>query len=280
MKIFDMHVHAHASNTAVEPEKLLSQLEKAGVWGCAVISNRPTEMSIQRGTDFDARLNEVLSLTKGYEDRLVPILWVHPFEENVHKKIEIAADAGIAAFKVMCSNYYVGENKSMDMLEKIAAVGKPVIFHTGILWDDGPSANYCRPANWEALLELKGIKFSLAHCAWPWTDECIAVYGKFRNAMTRWGKDVEMFIDITPGTPEIYREELIKKLFGVGYDLPNNMMFGTDCSAENYNIQHAKNWLAIDNALFDKLEVPEKIREKIYYKNFMRFLGRESGQVE
>ena len=76
MKIFDMHVHAHASNTAVEPEKLLSQLEKAGVWGCAVISNRPTEMSIQRGTDFDARLNEVLSLTKGYEDRLVPILWV------------------------------------------------------------------------------------------------------------------------------------------------------------------------------------------------------------
>ena len=116
MKIFDMHVHA--KNTAAEPERLLSQLEKAGVWGCSVISNRPKEMSPDVGSDFDVRLNEILNWTKGYEDRLVPILWVHPFEEDILKKIETASEAGVAAFKVICNNFFVGENKSMDMLEK------------------------------------------------------------------------------------------------------------------------------------------------------------------
>ena len=277
MKIFDMHVHA--KNTEAEPKRLLSQLEKAGVWGCSVISNRPKEMSPEVGSDFDVRLNEILGWTRGYEDRLVPILWVHPFEEDILKKIETATKAGVAAFKVICNNFYVGDNKSMDMLEKIASTGKPVMFHSGILWDGAPSSAYNRPANWEALLELKGIKFSLAHCSWPWIDECIAVYGKFLNALST-GKDVEMFIDLTPGTPEIYREELFKKLFGVGYDVPNNVMYGTDCRTDNYRFEWTKKWLAIDSALFDKLEIPEKMREKIFYKNFMRFLGRDGGKVE
>ena len=71
MKIYDMHVHA--KNTVPEPERLLSQLEEAGIYGCSVISNRPIEMG-NAGTDFETRLNEILGWTRGYEDRLIPVL--------------------------------------------------------------------------------------------------------------------------------------------------------------------------------------------------------------
>ena len=276
MKIFDMHVHAKA--TTPEPERLLSELAQAGVWGCSVISNRPKEMSPDTGTDFTDRLNELTGWTNGYEDRLVPILWIHPDEEDIISKVRTASDSGVAAFKMICNNFYVGENKCMDVLEEISRLEKPVIFHSGILWDGAPSSAYNRPANWEALLELENLRFSLAHCSWPWIDECIAVYGKFLNALSR-GKTVEMFVDLTPGTPEIYREELFRKLFTVGYDVPNNVMYGTDCRTDKYRFDWTRKWLEIDTALFDKFGIPEKMRQKIFYGNYMRFLGRDTAPV-
>jgi len=277
MEIFDMHVHAQ--NTPPAPERLLARLAEAGVYGCSVISNRPPEMTPETGSDFEARLSEVMEWTRGNEDRLIPILWIHPDETDIGDKIQRASEAGVAAFKVICNNFYVGENKSMDMLEKIEKTGKPVMFHSGILWDGAPSSPYNRPANWEALLDLKELKFSLAHCSWPWIDECIAVYGKFLNALSK-GKKVEMFVDLTPGTPEIYREELFKKLFTVGYDVPNNIMYGTDCRTNNYRVDWTKKWLEIDTALFDKFNIPSKMRQKIFRDNFMRFLGRNTSPVK
>ena len=276
MKIFDMHVHA--ANTPPEQERLLSQLEAAGVYGCSVYSTRPREFNKQTGVDFDTRLSEVLAWSCGHEERIIPVLWVHPDEENILEKEKTAVDSGVAAFKIICNNFYVGENKSMDLLEKIGELDRPVIFHSGILWDGAPSSLYNRPANWEALLELKSLRFSLAHCSWPWIDECIAVYGKFLNALSH-GKNVEIFLDLTPGTPEMYREELFRKLFYIGYDVPNNIMYGTDCSVKDYNSEWTKKWLKIDNELFDKLGIPEKLRKKIFCDNFMRFIGKSSEAV-
>lgn len=277
MEIFDMHVHA--KNTPPQPERLLSELAQAGVSGCCVFSNRPKEMTVEEGTDYKTRLNEILAWTKGYEDRLFPVLWVHPNEEGLDEKIENAVENGVMAFKVICNNFYVGETKSMDMLSKIASLKKPVFFHSGILWDGCVSSNYNRPANWEALLEIDGLKFSLGHCSWPWIDECIALYGKFLNALLN-GKTSEMFFDITPGTPEIYRDELFKKLFTVGYDVPNNIMYGTDCRTSGYNYKWTKKWLDIDLKLFDKYGIPEKMRQKIFRDNLFRFIGRTEDKVE
>ena len=77
-----------------------------------------------------------------------------------------------------------------------------------------------------------GLRFALAHVSWPWVDECLAVYGKFLNALTRRRElSVEMFIDTTPGTPRIYRQEVLTKLMTIGYDVEHNILFGTDCVA-------------------------------------------------
>ena len=275
MKIYDMHIHA--INLAPTPEALLTEMGKAGIYGGCVFSNPPKEQGMNNaafrgGTDFEERLSEALSWARGYEGRIFPVLWIHPEEENIIDKVHIAAEAGIAAFKMICSNFYVYEDKPMAVLREIAKIGKPVIFHSGILWDSKVSSKYNRPLNWEALLDIDGLRFSMGHCSWPWIDECIALYGKFLNSQNG-GKNAEMFFDITPGTPENYREELLSKLYLIGYNVGDNILFGLDSRASEYRSEWATNWLNIDGKILDKLGVSARNREKLYSDNLMRFLG-------
>lgn len=161
---------------------------------------------------------------------------------------------------------------SMALVRKIAELDKPIFFHSGILWFGGDSSKYNRPLNWECLVDIKGLRFSLGHCSWPWIDECIALYGKFLNAYAN-GMGAEMFFDTTPGTPAIYRRELLTKLYTVGYDVADNVFFGTDCSADQYNPSWAAKWMQTDGAILEELGADEEIFQKMYQDNLLRFLG-------
>ncbi len=271
MKIYDMHVHSYGEKA--NAEKMLAEMARAGVSGCCLISNRPVEDNAQLGTSFEERLDEVLSVARGHEDKIFPVLWIHPFEENIIEKVHIATDAGIVAFKMICTNYYVYDERCMAVLREIAALGKPIIFHSGILWDGEATSEYNRPLHWEKLIDIDGIRFSMGHCSWPWIDECVALYGKFLNALNE-GKNVEMFFDTTPGTPEIYRRELFTKLYQSGYDTGDNVMFGTDGTATAYRDTWTKQWLDIDGKILDELGISRTNREKYYSGNLLRFLGK------
>jgi len=272
MKIFDMHIHAN--NTKPTPELIIAGMEQAGIYGGCIFSNWPDRSDSARGTGFDERLREVLAWTKGYEDRLFPVIWIHPYEENIIENIRKAATYGICGFKIICDDFYVYEEKCIEVLREIARLDKPVFFHSGILWDGKESSKYNRPVHWEALVNIEGLRFSMGHCSWPWIDECIALYGQFLNAFTV-RKPAEMFFDITPGTPEIYREELLTKLYTVGYDVGNNIMFGTDSSADTYSPAWPGKWLNTDRKILQKLGVSKANMEKLYSHNLMRFLGKE-----
>ena len=273
MKIFDMHIHAE--NREITPEKMLSSMNKAGVYGGCVFSHMPKTGKTPQGTSFDERLNEALAWSNGHEDRIFPVLWIDPYEENIIENLHRAKDAGIAAIKIICNDFYIYEEGALAVVKEIARLGLPIIFHTGILWDGETSSNYNRPLNWEPLLHIDGLKFSLGHCSWPWIDECVALYGKFLNALTN-GKTAEMFFDITPGTPEIYRKELFTKLYALGYNVGDNVMFGTDGTADNYRDKWAKHWLDLDGKILDELGVSLENREKLYCGNLMRFLGKSN----
>ena len=169
--------------------------------------------------------------------------------------------------------------KKDKVLSEIAGTGKPVIFHTGILWDYNALSVYNKPLNWEPLSNIKGLRFSMGHCSWPWYDECIALYGKFLNNLLR-TDSAEMFFDITPGTPQIHREALLTTLYTIGYDVGDNIMFGTDCNAHSYNGDWANEWIKTDCDILDKLNVSEENREKLYYHNLLRFLGKTDVNIK
>ncbi len=273
MKIYDMHIHT--GEGPANQSYLLEQMEKCGVYGGALVSACPEEATASLlKLPYKERVKNILEWTKDSNNRLIPVLWVHPLEKNICDLIDDAAKSGIKAFKIICDTFPVYSSENMKMLEAIEKTGLPILFHTGILWSGTDTSRYNRPADWECLLNLNKIKFSMGHCSWPWHDECIAVYGKFLNSyLTR--DSSEMFFDITPGTPKIYREELLTKLFTVGYDVENNIMFGTDSLSTEYNPDWVGGWLKTDNEIFDKIGVTAEQREKIYNKNLFRFLSDE-----
>lgn len=276
---YDTHVHLNMFD--VTAEQVTEKLDQAGMAGTSIFSIRPGEQSKTRQTaDYEERITDLLRLCSGCPDRLFPILWVHPDEDGILSKVEDAVGRGVMGFKIICNNFYVYEDKSMRLLEKIAALGKPVTFHSGILWDGTVSSRFNKPLNWEHCLEIPGLKFALAHCSWPWYDETIALYGKFLNAYTsRPELSAEMFLDLTPGTPVPYRRDLLTKLMTCGYDVKHNMMFGTDNSAHNYNVAWCRQWQDIDDGIYADLNVDAETLENIYGNNLKRFLGIEKKQI-
>ena len=282
MKI-DCHMHIKDDSKYINEgifnnDAFLADLKASGMDGAAIYSANPVTNADKTAQE---RMNAALDICKG-KDTLYPFYWINPLEDDAIEQVDLAIEKGFVAFKMICRDYLPGCQKSMDVLEKIAQRGKSVLFHTGICWDGVNSANNHKPANFEALIEIPRLKFCLAHVSWPWYDECIAVYGKFNNAYsTRPDTSCEMFIDVTPGTPRVYREEVFRHLLCSDYELRYNLMFGTDSNTGKYNIDWCKEWQKRDNKLYKKFikKDVEDFKEHVYGKNFLRFIGKSDEVV-
>jgi predicted TIM-barrel fold metal-dependent hydrolase len=271
---FDGHIHIEEGKP--DPKGLTRRLAESGLDGGVLISLPPPSFPwLSRPLSFEQRLENLLEWTSGI-DVLAPFFWVDPTEDNAEKQVHQAVRRGVAGFKVICNHFYPEDPRAMMVFQLIAEQRKPILFHSGILWDGQYSSRYNRPAVFEALLEVRGLVFSLAHIGWPWVDEFIAVYGKFLNASSLTEDSaVEMYIDITPGTPPIYRREALSRLFGVDYDLEKNVIFGTDCSAVSYNVQWTRQWIARDSAIYEETGVSQETVRNVFGANLQRFLKGE-----
>ena len=270
-KIFDMHIHLWSCKG--NAEDLIERFNKAGVYGGAVFSEAPPEMKMGGGGSGEERLSQVLSFTAKFPERLFPVLWIHPDEKGALSLVKTAAERGIKGFKIICNNFFVYDKKSMELLSLIAEAGLPVCFHSGILWNPGVSGEFNRPLNWERLIEIPNLRFSMAHCSWPWYDECLALYGKFLFLSNQKDFSCEMYLDLTPGTPPSYRKDLLTKLLRSEYDVDHHMMFGTDCGAEDYRVEWAQKWIQTDNGIYDDLGIGAEPRSRIFGGNMLRFFG-------
>jgi predicted TIM-barrel fold metal-dependent hydrolase len=248
--MIDMHIHLME---AAEPDPgcLLKSMHNSGNTEGFIISPPPASFT---RTDPDAPQNK-------FANRL--------------DMLQQAQDHGIAGFKIICTQAPPEHPAVIKAAEQIAELNLPIIFHSGILWDGHNSSQYNRSAGFEALIRIPKLRFSMAYASWPWIDECLAVYGKFNQLKnTQPNVSSELFIDLTPGTPKIYREELIRKLLTIGYPLEDNILFGTDNMANNYNTTWAQDWLQTDHQLIKKYqtEKTEQLWQKYTTLNARRFL--------
>jgi predicted TIM-barrel fold metal-dependent hydrolase len=269
---YDAHVHVYPGEP--EPEKLVRSFAEAGLAGGCIFSGCPVKWEkswpnpLPPAGEMD-RVIEWASLSPA----IYPFYWIDPVRPDACELVDMAVEKGIYGFKVIRSEGRPVDEKSLPVYRRIAHHGKPVTFHSGILWDGRPSSDNFRPANWEGMLAVPGLRFALAHISWPWCDECIAVYGKLLNAILERGDKVpEMFIDITPGTPKIYRRDALVKLHTVGYDIRDHVMFGSDCRVSDYNGNWTKDWMATDGAIYAELGLDGGQIDSIYRKSLERYL--------
>ena len=251
--MYDCHIHMPCRGKDT-PEEFLIKTAEAGISGGAVISPLPPGHNRIAGADqrWEHRLETVLEFTSSIP--FLPVFWVDPTEADAPKQISRAAERGIRGFKIICVHYYPRE--ILNVLSLIAETGLPVMFHCGILYNVTPAGMYNRPLEFEVLSQVKGLRFSLAHAGWPWTDEYNAVFGEFR-----WeNNNVDAYADITPGTPAIYRREMLKKLCLGGIPgIKKRILWGTDSNTGDYGPGIIKKFLADDRRMLREVieEAPE-----------------------
>lgn len=266
--------HMHIIEGSGDRTEFTRGLRAAGVDG-GILTSRPPACFPELGKPVPTaeRLDELLLWCETAAN-LFPFHWIDPLEEGALQQVAEAVERGVTGFKVICDRYRPGDERAMRTYRAIARAGRPILFHSGILWDGKPSSVYNRPVEFEALLEVEGLKFALAHISWPWCDELIAVYGKFLDARGKHcDPSVEMFVDTTPGTPVIYRREALTKLFGAGYDVGRNVMFGTDARATSYSVDWVRQWVGRDMEVLGELGLARETIEGVFAGNLQRFVG-------
>ena len=299
MKIYDGHMHIGGS-AAPNPAQLMEKLEACGISGGCVISIDPDDP----GFTFEQRMENLFAWVKGWEDRLFPVAWLHPYEPDIFWKLENCAARGVAAFKFIPSNYSVGEELPRQVFRRIEELGFPIIFHSGILYDFQVSSKNNMPANWENFIDFQSLRFSMAHCAHPWSDECVMVYGKFRWVYEHlraavegkptiykeypWIREhihtaegtvnfsaPELYLDTTPGAHGAFRRDMLRKICSC-YPDGQRMMFGTDGYVENYPADKVRKLLAEEKKILDAAGASKQFRENMYCRGLFRFLGKQA----
>ena len=273
----DSHIHIFDMDIT-DNTHILGEFEKAGLGGGVLISYRPDALSLPFNSKTFTprqRLDHLFECAGGQKN-LFPFFWIDPMEEDAVNQVDLALSYGVLGFKVICKFHFPGDEKAMKVYRAIAKTGKPILFHSGMLSDNYTSSDYNKPLKFEALFDIEGLRFATAHMGWPWSDETIALYYKFKFAR-RENKDIELFLDLTPGTPDIYKEEVYPKMVKLNIGMTDHMMYGTDNLFHTYSHEYSKHIIKTDNEIYDKLGLPDSERDKIFGGNLLKFIYGKDG---
>lgn len=269
----DCHVHS----TGVEkPEGIVRALDEAGIEKIVLFSPHPGLLTMNTKTLSKSRFRESVkfaSKAQAYSpDRIIGFAFLDPRMEGAVREAERAiCDRELRGFKMSPAGWYPYEERFQPLFEKIQDLGVPIIFHSGVSWGFADSSRFCRPAFYEFLMFYPKIRFALAHLGWPWVDECLATAGRFLAAVGWSNMDrTQMFVDITPGTPKLWRTEALRKaIVYLGSDL---QIFGSD----NISPEDPEGYRKVvsgDLVIFkEELGLTGGVIEKIMRRNLDRFL--------
>lgn len=274
-KVIDCHVHSRGGE---EASRIVSEMDESGIDAIVLFSPYPGQVIDEYSGEYfynigmqkEAALH-VAKLQKEYPDRIIGFLWLEPRLEGAAEVLEWAlTDLELKGVKMIPYHWHPYDENLFNVYEKIEELEAPVIFHSGILFGFEDSSRFCRPVNFEVLIKFPKLRFALAHVGWPWVDECIALWGRFRHAAWKSGGRTQMFIDATPGTPLIYRREVFAKV--LGYGAHDYLLFGSDSSTRS--LKYSKSVRETDERILrDELGMPGEVVIKYLGLNAIRFLG-------
>ena len=296
--IIDCHVHLtmEGPEACKNVEDVLRAMDEAGIDRIFLFSSVPRKIEVKNKCVIykESKKKQRESIEKVAEvvakdpERLMGFAWIDPCLPDAEDEVERAiVDYKLRGIKMIPYHWYPYEERIFPVYAKIQEMKVPIIFHSGISFTGGDCSRFCRPVFYEVLLHFPKIKFALAHIGFPWVDECIATAWRFQAAATmederyfrfevnRKAKS-QMYIDITPGTPLIYRTEALRKAVNVlGED---RLIYGSDTVTILEMAKLFRNVLENDKRrLREELAVSKEAEEKIMGKNAMALLEVSSG---
>jgi predicted TIM-barrel fold metal-dependent hydrolase len=209
-------------------------------------------------------------------DRIIGFAWIDAQWPSAVQALERAVDLGIRGVKSIPNHWYPTDDCALALFARMEELGVPGIFHSGILFGFGDCSRFCRPVLYEALINTPGVKFALSHISWPWVDECLAVAGRFRAEAQHSGREMQMFIDLTPGTPRIWRADSLRK--ALVYLGDERLIYGSDVYPAD-NGEGLLRSVQRDQAIFrEELGLSPEAIERIMSQNLLSMLSGSDGK--
>jgi len=175
-----------------------------------------------------------------------------------------SVDMGLRGMKFQqaAQGFNPNEERFFPIYEKIVKLNLPVIFHTGTTavaagspGGKGITLEYCKPIPYIDNLAawFPEMRIIMAHPAWPWHDDQLAV---LRHKGNTW-------MDLSGWAPKYWPESTVHNINSLVQD---KAFFGTD-----FPMMTPERWLAE----FAELKLKDSVRPKILLTNAAKFLGIE-----
>lgn len=265
--IVDAHLHCTGRETA---DEVLRSLDEAGIdFGVLLAPFLSEGYSLDDAASLRRANAHLARLVAGRRDRLAGFAVIDPRHPEAAADLRHAIETlGLWGVKMVPTGWYPYDDLVQPVFAVASELRLPMLFHSGI-FIDGRSGRFCRPSFFEILRDHPGVRVTLAHLGWPWTDEAIAV-GLIDRIHGIPADQVKFRFDISFGPPPPYRLEALSKALQVLG--PELLQFGSDCflPCPGREIAERRGWV-VD--LLAQLDVDAAGRERIWHGTAAAWLG-------
>ena len=130
--------------------------------------------------------NEEISRLVNLEpEKFIGFASVDPLSETAEDELLYAfSNLNLSGLKLNPSkhHYYPNDCRLKPLLDICIKNNKPVIFHSGLSWEEGALSKFSRPVEFEEIAySYPELRFCLAHFGWPWVRETAMLMLKYPN---------------------------------------------------------------------------------------------------
>ncbi len=206
----------------------------------------------------------VAELVNAHPEQFIGFATVDPWKDGraVNELERAVTQLGLKGLKLhpIHQAFFPDDTRFYPLYEKCVELGIPVLFHSGFAaagigmpGGGGMKLKYSAPIPHidDVAADFPDLTVIMAHPAWPWVEEQIAVALHKPN----------VYIDLSGWAPRYIPQQLINE---TNTRLQDKVLFGSD-----FPYLPPDRWLSG----FERLEVRDEVRPKILLENARRILG-------
>ncbi len=284
MRAIDMHVHVPRQPGLPEQEvvpqmrrffrlqavpsdaaEMAAKYKDLDIFG-VIFSIGDTESSTGEPPDANDYVAEIV---RRHPEQFMGFATVDPWrgKQAVQELQRAVRELGLKGLKLhpVHQAFFPNDTRFYPIYEKCVELGVPVLFHTGFAaagagmpGGAGLKLKYSAPIPCidDVAADFPQLTIIMAHPAWPWVEEQIAVALHKPNC----------FIDLSGWSPRYIPEALIRE---TNTRLRDKVLFGSD-----YPYMPPDRWLRE----FEELSIRDEVRPKVLLENARRVLKLDASQ--